>query len=76
MKQKEIFLESEGDAWFTRNQKNKENLSADCYGIEPSAQAVAVARTKGINAFQGTADVSDEWVAVSVLRKYQRELSV
>ena len=80
MKQKEIFLHSEGDAWFTRNQQDvanrklpdddpllreildmqiawrggvkvlevgcgdgtrlawlKNNLNADCYGIEPSA---------------------------------------
>lgn len=99
MKQKEIFLQSEGDAWFTRNQQGvagrklpdndallrelldfqpvnagglkvlevgcgdgtrlawvKNNLNADCYGVEPSAQAVAAARVKGINALQGTAD--------------------
>ena len=100
MKQKDIFLQIEGDAWFSRNQQNvarrklpeddpllrelidllpkgaggvlkvlevgcgdgtrlawmKENLSADCYGIDPSAQAVAAARSKGINAQQGTAD--------------------
>ena len=30
---------------------------ADCYGIEPSAQAVAAACAKGINVMQGTADV-------------------
>ena len=101
MKQKDVFLRSEGDAWFSRNQKCvaarilpegdpllpemldflpkgagggvkvlevgcgdgsrlawlKKNLSADCYGIEPSAQAVAAARSKGINVQQGTADV-------------------
>ena len=100
MKQKEIFLQSEGDAWFTRNQQSvatrklpdddallreiidflpantrkpkvlevgygegtrlawlKDNLHADCYGIEPSAQAVAAACAKGINVQQGTADV-------------------
>ena len=99
VKQKEIFLQSEGDAWFTRNQQGvagrklpdddallrelidflpanaeglkvleigcgdgtrlawiKNNLNADCYGIEPSAQAVAAANAKGINAQQGTAD--------------------
>ena len=98
MTQKEIFLQSEGDAWFTRNQQGvagrklpdddallqeiidflpvntggkvlevgcgdgtrlawlKNNLNADCYGIEPSAQAVAAARAKGINVLQGTAD--------------------
>jgi ubiquinone/menaquinone biosynthesis C-methylase UbiE len=102
MKQKEIFLQSEGDAWFSRNQQGvatrklpdddvllremldllpvnargggglkvlevgcgdgtrlaylKHNLNADCYGIEPSAQAVAAARTKGINVEQGAAD--------------------
>ena len=100
MKQKEIFLQSEGDAWFTRNQQGvairklpdddavlkelldflpvnaraglkvlevgsgdgtrlawlKNNLNADCFGIEPSAKAVAAARAKGINAQQGTAD--------------------
>lgn len=100
MKQKEIFLQSEGDAWFTRNQQGvacrklpdddallreildlfplsagkklkvlevgcgdgtrlawiKNNLNADCYGIEPSSQAVATARLKHIDAQQGTAD--------------------
>ena len=35
----------------------KENLNADCYGIEPSAQAVAAACAKGLNVQQGTADV-------------------
>lgn len=100
MKQKEIFLQSEGDAWFTRNQQGvakrklpdddallrelldflplkkkglkvlevgcgdgtrlawlQNTLNVDCYGVEPSAQAVAAARAKGINAQQGTADV-------------------
>ena len=97
MKQKEIFLQSEGDAWFTRNQQAvaarklpdddpllceildihtigakvlevgcgdgtrlawlKNNLNVDCYGIEPSAQAVAAACAKGLNVQQGTADV-------------------
>ena len=100
MKQKEIFLESEGDAWFSRNQQRvaarrlpdddallrelleflptttgkglkvlevgcgdgarlawlKDQMHAECFGIEPSAQAVADARAKGINAQQGTAD--------------------
>ncbi|MDO8464123.1 MAG: class I SAM-dependent methyltransferase [Gallionella sp.] len=99
MKQKEIFLQSEGDAWFTRNQQGvagrklpaddailrelldlppvnagrlkvleigcgdgtrlawiKSNLKADCYGVEPSAHAVAAANAKGINVQQGTAD--------------------
>lgn len=103
MKQKEIFLQSEGDAWFARNQQGvatrklpdddallqellyipainqhkkeglkvlevgcgdgtrlawlKKNLNADCYGIEPSAQAVAASCAKGINVQQGTADI-------------------
>ena len=100
MKQKEIFLQSEGNAWFTRNQLGvaarklpdddpllceildiyndtggglkvleigcgegarlawlKENLNADCYGIEPSTQAVTAACAKGLNVQQGTADV-------------------
>lgn len=99
MKQKEIFLQSEGDAWFTRNRQGvagrklpdddallrelldlppinaerlkvlevgcgdgtrlawiKSNLNADCYGVEPSAQAVAAASAKGVNVRQGTAD--------------------
>ena len=98
-KQKEIFLQSEGDAWFSRNRRNlaerklpdddsllrevldilqlsserlkvlevgcgdgtrlawiRNNLNADCYGVEPSAQAVAAARAKGVNAQQGTAE--------------------
>ncbi len=100
MKQKKIFLQSEGDAWFARNHCDvasrklpdddpllceildvyanvgaglrvlevgcgeghrlvwlRENLNADCYGIEPSAQAVAAACAKGINVQQGTADI-------------------
>lgn len=100
MKQKDIFLKSEGDAWFSRNQKSisekklpdddfilteileilpaypdgikvleigcgdgtrlawlKNNANVECYGIDPSAQAVAVACDKGIHAVQGTADV-------------------
>ncbi len=35
----------------------KNNLNADCYGIEPSAQAVAAACAKGLSVQQGTADV-------------------
>ena len=35
----------------------KNNLDADCYGIEPSAQAVAAACAKGLNVQQGTADI-------------------
>ena len=99
MKQKEIFLQSEGNAWFTRNHEGvaarklpdddpllceiidiynytggvkvleigcgdgtrlawlKDSLNVDCYGIEPSAQAVAAACAKGLNVQQGTADV-------------------
>lgn len=101
MKQKEIFLRSEGDAWFARNRQSvatrklpdddallreiarlpplnareglkvleigcgdgtrlawlQNNLNVECFGIEPSAHAVAVACSKGINVQQGTADV-------------------
>ena len=99
VKQKEIFLQSEGDAWHTRNKEAialsklpdndallkelidffpksnhkvkileigcgdgtrlnwiKDNLNADCYGIEPSAQAVLEACSKRIDVKQGTAD--------------------
>lgn len=99
MKQKEIFLQSEGDAWFSRNKGSvaartlpdsdpllrefldiydqflgsikvleigcgdgtrlawlKNNMNAECFGIEPSAKAVAAACAKGINVQQGTAD--------------------
>jgi ubiquinone/menaquinone biosynthesis C-methylase UbiE len=96
-KQKTAFLESEGDAWFNRNQKVgskrflpdqdrlltelielpltpgmkileigcssgdrlvwlKENLGLECSGVDPSEQAVEVARAQGIQAYQGTAD--------------------
>ena len=102
MKQKEIFLQSEGNAWFMRNQQHiasrklpeddsllqellhilpvntgegrikvleigcgdgtrlawiKNNLNADCFGIDPSAHSIAAACAKGINAQQGTADL-------------------
>jgi len=99
MRQKDIFLNSEGNAWFSRNQKAlaslelpnadlllceiidinkgsgkklrvleigcgdgtrlawlKDNLDAECYGIEPSSQAVAAASKKNINVQQGTAE--------------------
>lgn len=98
MKQKNIFLESEGNAWFERNAKLmasrklpesdpllveilnlptiekgtkileigcgeggrlnwlRETYGFDCYGVEPSAQAVEVARGRGIAAHQGTAE--------------------
>jgi len=95
--QKSIFLQSEGNAWFKRNQEAlsdrslpdqdrllpdllelplqpsmkvleigcgssnrlvwlQENLHLKCSGIDPSAQAVEVARSAGIEAYQGTAD--------------------
>ncbi len=100
MMQKEVFLQAEGDAWFSRNREAvarrrlpdedailrallavapglpkparileigcgdgtrlawlKEMRNAQCFGIEPSAQAVAAARTRGVDAQQGTADV-------------------
>ena len=101
MKQREIFLQSEGDAYFNRNQQFianhnfsdadpllreileihdnmgriglkvlevgcgdgtrlawlKNNINADCYGIDPSALAVAAACAKDIQVQQGTADV-------------------
>ena len=100
MRQKDIFLQSEGDAWFMRNRQSvsdrklpggdcllqemiaflpsiaarrlrvleigcgdgtrmewvSNNLNADCFGIDPSVQAVSAARAKGVNAQQGTAD--------------------
>ena len=98
MSQKDVFLQSEGDAWFRRNIDKlskklpeddslyaeilsiqnilterlkileigcgdgtrlawlKDNLSADCYGIELSAKAVEAACKKGIDVKQGTAD--------------------
>jgi ubiquinone/menaquinone biosynthesis C-methylase UbiE len=34
----------------------KENLALECSGIDPSAQAIEVARSRGIDAYQGTAD--------------------
>lgn len=99
MKQKDVFLESEGNAWFERNAKLlasrklpdsdpalmeilkldiaankgskileigcgegtrlgwlKDNRGFDCYGVEPSAQAVQAAAGRGITACQGTAE--------------------
>lgn len=99
MKQKDVFLDSEGDAWLARNAavvqsrplpqsdpllveivelspppsvgskileigcgdgtrlqwlKNERNFI--CHGVEPSARAVELARGRGINAIQGTAE--------------------
>ena len=34
----------------------KENLNAECYGVEPSSQALAAASEKNINVQQGTAE--------------------
>jgi len=100
MKQRDVFLESEGDAWFVRNSPGlkvrklpesdpilqeilklpaesvnpgtrvleigcgdgsrltwlKERLRFECYGIDPSRQAVRAASERGVNAQQGTAD--------------------
>ena len=99
MKQREVFLHSEGDAWFRRNPQVpelcgfpesdlllmdildiaprlaegtrileigcgdggrlswlRENRGFKCCGVDPSAQAVAVARGRGIDAQQGTAE--------------------
>ena len=100
MKQREVFLDSEGDAWFERNARLldsgslaesdpllveiislsapsptqgttvleigcgdgarlgwlKENRGCSCFGVEPSAQAVEVARARGVAVEQGTAE--------------------
>lgn len=102
MKQKEVFLDGEGDAWFERNHdaiQRREfdqdavvraiarcfstsclsdprqtklleigcsdgkrlkylsrNMGLTCYGIEPSAMAVALAQKDGLAVIQGTAD--------------------
>ena len=98
MKQRDIFLESEGNAWFKRNASAvdsrklpesdsllmeilnlplsakrtkvleigcgdgtrlnwlRENRGCACYGVDPSAQAVKVAKRRGIAARQGTAE--------------------
>ena len=98
MKQKDIFLEFEGNAWFERNANAlgsrklpesdsllieilnlpllaegtkileigcgdgtrlgwlRENCGFDCYGVEPSGQAVGAAKRRGITAYEGTAD--------------------
>jgi SAM-dependent methyltransferase len=98
--QKQVFLESEGDAWYRRNREGlarrkfpeedaiiaelralprdsseplrilevgcgearrlewvKAHLGARCFGVEPSAEAVRVARSRGVDARQGTADL-------------------
>ena len=97
MKQRDVFLESEGNAWFERNASAlgsrklpesdsllveilnlplaegtkileigcgdgarlswlRENCRFDCYGVEPSSQAVEVAKGRGVAAQQGAAD--------------------
>ena len=99
MKQRDVFLQSEGDAWFRRNPQSpvsrgfpesdlllmnilelaprpvegtrvleigcgdgarlswlREHRGFQCYGVDPSAQAVEVARERGIVAQQGTAE--------------------
>ena len=102
-KQKEIFLNYEGNAWFERNHINiqktefglkdliiqaiskclqkkpfpkkklleigcgegkrlhwiSENLDLECYGVEPSEKAVALANSKDAKVIQGTADSLD-----------------
>ena len=99
-KQKELFLSSEGDAWFDRNHQAIQNrvfstedpiisaiqrcqsgvsdgavkllevgcsegkrlqwishhLGIECYGLEPSGKAVALAQETGLQVVQGTAD--------------------
>jgi ubiquinone/menaquinone biosynthesis C-methylase UbiE len=101
MKQKEVFLNSEGDAWFKRNRQSlsaiklpdddpisreildlfvfnqldtnskileigcgdgrrlawiEETYGAKCFGIEPSNEAVAAAKNRGLSVSQGSAD--------------------
>jgi len=100
MKQREVFLRAEGDAWLERNSPPataralpdsdelllailqlpapradaptrlleigcagglrlgwlRQNRSFDCYGLDPSAKAVAAANARGVNAQQGTAE--------------------
>ena len=102
-KQKEIFLKSEGNAYYERNHKQmrktkfglkdsviraiskcsdvkqsqkikllevgcgegkrlhwiSENLNFQCFGIEPSKKAAALANSKGVKVIQGTADSLD-----------------
>lgn len=105
-KQKDVFLDSEANAWFERNhaaiqERNfekgdpiisalytcldsdyqgaggggkllevgcgegkrlhwiTENLGLQCYGVEPSEKAVALASTKSVQVIQGTADQLD-----------------
>lgn len=104
-KQKDVFLDSEANAWFQRNhaaiqERNlgtsdhiisalytcmgsdsrevggwkllevgcgdgkrlhwiTQNLGLQCYGVEPSDKAVALARTKTVQVIQGTADQLD-----------------
>lgn len=104
-KQKDVFLDSEANAWFQRNhaaiqERNlgksdpiisalytclgsdsqevgggkllevgcgegkrlqwiTENLGLQCYGVEPSEKAVALANTKTVQVIQGTADQLD-----------------
>ncbi len=99
-KQKDIFLQSEGDAWFSRNRQAladrkfpdgdailaelcgllpkesnrklkvleigcgeggrlvwlQQNCAVECYGVDPSTQAVEAATARGIKAFKAVAD--------------------
>ena len=98
MKQKDVFLESEGNAWFKRNRDPRvvegfpesdpllseivklpvsqgrttvleigcsdgirlewlmRHGGFDCYGVDPSAEAVSAAKGRGIHAYRETAD--------------------
>jgi ubiquinone/menaquinone biosynthesis C-methylase UbiE len=98
MKQKNIFLDSEGNEWFKRNLESlngkdflkddplikeilslapykdgikvleigcgdgsrlkwlNDNLHFQCYGLDPSDQAITVAKNRGVYAQKGTAD--------------------
>jgi SAM-dependent methyltransferase len=96
MKQREVFLRSEGDAWLERNPARslpesdepllailqlplhqsaaptkvleigcasgsrlgwlRQNRGFDCYGLDPSANAVEAAKAQGVTAKQGTAE--------------------
>lgn len=98
MRQKDIFLCSEGDAWFSRNRQAtssrklpdddiliqeilsipmqmhgaklleigcgdgtrlewmRDNLGVNCWGVDPSAQAVSAGKARGLKIRQGTAD--------------------
>ena len=54
----------------------KENLTLECSGIDPSAQAIEVARSRGIDAYQSWLAILDFFAQTPISRPYRHFLGI